>query len=145
MQLRHNEGYHSILLVDFLLLDEPKQKRTMTRILSLLDQRHLVGQVVHNRLDLVEVVLDKVLAGRLDLELDLEMVDQILVVAVVEVLVGSYLVVHQMLVLLAQQCIVALLVLVLPAQQQIVVLLVLVLLAQQQIVAFLVLALLEQL
>ena len=103
MQLRHNEGYHSILLVDFLLLDEPKQKQTMTRILSLLDQRHLVGQVVHNRLDLVEVVLDKVLAGSLDLELDLEMVDQILVVAIVEVLAGSYLVEHQMFVLLAQQ------------------------------------------
>jgi hypothetical protein len=70
----------------------------MTRILSLLDQRHLVEQVVHNRLDLVEVVLDKVLAGSLDLGL----VDQILVVAVVEALVGSYLVERQMLVLLAQ-------------------------------------------
>ena len=69
MQLRHNEEYHSILLVDFLLLVEPKQKQTMTRILSLLDQRHLVEQVVHNRLDLVEVVLDKVLAGSLDLGL----------------------------------------------------------------------------
>ena len=80
MQLRHNEEYHSILLVDFLLLVEPKQKQTMTRILSLLDQRHLVEQVVHNRLDLVEVVLDKVLAGSLDLGL----VDQILVVAVAE-------------------------------------------------------------
>ena len=98
MQLRHNEEYHSILLVDFLLLGEPKQKQTMTRILSLLDQRHLVEQVVHNRLDLVEVVLDKVLAGSLDLGL----VDQILVVAVVEALVGSYLVERQMLVLLAQ-------------------------------------------
>ena len=98
MQLRHNEEYHSILLVDFLLLVEPKQKQTMTRILSLLDQRHLVEQVVHNRLDLVEVVLDKVLAGSLDLGL----VDQILVVAVVEALVGSYLVERQMLVLLAQ-------------------------------------------
>ena len=98
MQLRHNEEYHSILLVDFLLLVEPKQKQTMTRILSLLDQRHLVEQVVHNKLDLVEVVLDKVLAGSLDLGL----VDQILVVAVVEALVGSYLVERQMLVLLAQ-------------------------------------------
>ena len=98
MQLRHNEEYHSILLVDFLLLVEPKQKQTMTRILLLLDQRHLVEQVVHNRLDLVEVVLDKVLAGSLDLGL----VDQILVVAVVEALVGSYLVERQMLVLLAQ-------------------------------------------
>ena len=98
MQLRHNEEYHSILLVDFLLLVEPKQKQTMTRILSLLDQRHLVEQVVHNRLDLVEIVLDKVLAGSLDLGL----VDQILVVAVVEALVGSYLVERQMLVLLAQ-------------------------------------------
>ena len=116
MQSRHNEGYHSILLVEFLLLDEPKQKRTMTRILSLLDQRHLVEQVVHNRLDLVDVVLDKVLVGSLDLELDPEPVDQILVAAVVEVLAGSYLVEHQMLVLLAQQCSVALLVLVLLEQ-----------------------------
>ena len=74
----------------------------MTRILSWLDQRHLVEQVVHNRLDPVEVDLDKVLVGILDLELALELVDQILVVAVVEALVGSYLVEHQRLVLLEQ-------------------------------------------
>ena len=102
MLLTHNEGYRSRFSVDFLLLGEPKQIQSMTRILSLLDQKRLVEQVVHNRLDLVEVVLDKVLAGSLDLELDLGLVDQILVVAVVEALVGSYLVERQMLVLLAQ-------------------------------------------
>ena len=90
-------------------------------------QLHQIDLVVHNKLDLVEVVLDKVLVGSLDLvevvlvkvfvgSLDLELVGQILVVAVVEELVGSYLVEHQMLVLLAQQCIVALLGLVLLEQ-----------------------------
>ena len=94
-------------------------------------QLHQIDLVVHNKLDLVEVVLDKALAGSLDLvevaqdkvlagslgpELDLALVDQIQVVAVVEVLVGSYLVEHQILALLGQQCIVALLVLVLLAQ-----------------------------
>ena len=58
-----------------------------------------IDLVVHNRLDLVEVDMDKVLVGILDLEL----VDQILVVAVVEALVGSYLVEHQRLALLEQQ------------------------------------------
>ena len=60
---------------------------------------------MHNRLDLVEVEvdLDKGLVGILDLELDLELVDQILVVAVVEALVGSRLVEHQRLVLLEQR------------------------------------------
>ena len=57
-----------------------------------------IDLVVHNRLDLVEVDLDKVLVGILDLEL----VGQILVVAVVEALVGSRLVEHQRLVLLVQ-------------------------------------------
>ena len=61
-----------------------------------------IDLVVHNRLDLVEVDLDKVLVGILDLELALELVDQILVVAVVEALVGSHLVEHQRLALLAQ-------------------------------------------
>ena len=102
MLLTHNEGYHSRFLVDFLLLGEPKQKRSMTRIHSWLDQRRLVEQVVHNRLDLVEVALDKVLVGNLDLELALERVDQILVVAVAEALVGSRLVEHQRLALLEQ-------------------------------------------
>ena len=61
-------------------------------------QLYQIDLVVHNRLDLVEVDLDKVLVGILDLEL----VDQILVVAVVEALVGSHLVEHQRLALLAQ-------------------------------------------
>jgi len=37
----------------------------MTRILSLLDQRHLVEQVVHNRLDLVEVAVERIDNGPL--------------------------------------------------------------------------------
>ena len=116
----------------------------MTRILSSLDQKRLVEQVVHNRLDLVEVDLVKGRVGSLELELALELVDQILVVAVVEALVGSRLVEHQRMVLLAQHYIVALLAQVLLAQHYIVALLAQALLVQQQIVALLAQALLVQ-